>query len=190
MEARDMVEVWQNTAAGMRWYTALDRQGREMEKTVQGGRTFTLTPFDRQINQDMAANSDLDLFRNGTFVLVKAAGETEMDEIESSDSFTDAELSVLVNEMLAKNKTPEEALASISSPVTLGRLHTALVLADAPSSMRDAVKAKKNEQEPTVAVEREYVATVPKEPEVKTPRDIPEIVTEPIVKTEPVRPNG
>jgi hypothetical protein len=170
-----MIEVWKNTAAGMRWYKILDRQGREVGKTVQGGRTFTLAPFDRQINQDEAASPEQDLFRNGN-----------LDEIESSDSFTDAELSALVHEILAKDKTIEQVIYPIESPVTLGRLMEELVIEDASKSAIDAVRKKKETKEGTVAVEREYIApAAPSEPEVETPSDIPKVETPDMVVTQP-----
>ena len=162
MSGNESVEVWKNSAAGMRWIKVLDRQGREIGKTIQGGRTFTISTFDRQVNQDAAAESDLDLFRNGTFVLVKASTETNEDEIESSDSLTDAELATMVHEILAKSLTAEQAIFKITSPVTLGRLLEALVVEDASKSAIDTVKAKKQSIEPGAAVEREVVVPAPK----------------------------
>jgi hypothetical protein len=167
MSGNESVEVWKNTAAGMRWIKVLDRQGREIGKTVMGGRTFTISTFDRQVNQDAAAEADLDLFRNGTFVLVKESVETNRDEVESSDSLTDAELATTVHEILAKNMTAEQAIFRITSPVTLGRLLEALVLEDAPKSASDTVKAKKQGIEPGAAVERVAVAPKPKKEEPK-----------------------
>ncbi len=185
-EPRDLIEVWKNQAAGMRWYKVLDRQGREIGKTVQGYRTFTLTAFDRQINQDLAASPEQDLFRNGSFVLIKAAHDTNEDEIQSPDSFTDQELTTLVHEILAKDKTIEEAIFRIESGVTLNRLMEELVIEDAPQSAIAAVKTKKDAAEGTVAAEREFISEgPPEEAEVVTPTDIPEVETERMVVTEP-----
>lgn len=186
LEPRDKIEVWKNQAAGMRWYKILDRQGHEIGKTVHGYRTFTLTPFDRQINQDKAASPEQDLFRNGNFVLIKKAVDTHMDEIESPDSFTDAELTTLVHEVLAKDKTIDAAIHFVESSVTLGRLLDELVIEDAPKSYIDVVKAKKDSKEDTIAAEREFVSEGgPPEEEVKTPTDIPEVETAPMVVTQP-----
>lgn len=184
-DQRDKIEVWKNSAAGMRWYKILDRQGFEHGKTVQGGRTFTLTAFDRQINQDLAATPEQDLFRNGNFVLIKKANDTQMDEIESPDSFTDAELTTLVHEILAKDKTIEVAIHFVESPVTLGRLMEELVIEDAPQSAIDAVRAKKESKEATVPVQREFVAPSREEPAVETPKDIPDVETPKTVVTTP-----
>ena len=181
---QESAEVWKNTAAGMRWIKVLDRQNREVGKTIAGGRTFTISTFDRQSNQDMAAEPELDLFRNGTFVLVRQAEETQMDEVTSSDSMTDAELAGLVHEIMGKNVTIEQAIHKISSPVTLGRLMEALVIEDAPSSAVKAVKAKRNKVEPGVAVvEREVILpeedyTPPMADAEPAPRPEPEPETE------------
>ncbi len=185
-EPRDKIEIWKNSAAGMRWYKILDRQGRETGKTVQGGRTFSLTAFDRQINQDEAATPEQDLFRNGNFVMIKPAEDTNKDEIESPDSFTDAELTALVHGLLAQEQTIEAAIHFIESPVTLGRLMEELVIEDAPSSMVAVVKEKKETKEAGTATEREFIApAAPDEPEVDTPSDIPEVETPPMVVTTP-----
>jgi hypothetical protein len=93
--------------------------------------------------------------------------ETNRDEVESSDSLTDAELATTVHEILAKNMTAEQAIFRITSPVTLGRLLEALVLEDAPKSAIDTVKAKKQGIEPGAAVERVAVAPKPKKEEPK-----------------------
>ena len=170
MSGNESTEVWKNTAAGMRWMKVIDRQGRETGKTVMGGRTFTITTFDRQVNQDRAAEPGLDLFRNGTFVLVKESEETIQDEVASSDSLTDSELATAVHEILAKNMTAEEVIYKVESPVTLGRLLEALVAEDAPKSAIDVVKAKKHGIEPGAAVERVAVAPPP-EPKKKEPRE-------------------
>ena len=105
MSDKENVEVWQNTTAGLRWAEVTDRQGRQTSRIVKGGRTFLITPFERQLNQDAAASAELDHFRNGTFVLVKAATDTDMAEIESADSLTDAEVLGIVHNLMAKITT-------------------------------------------------------------------------------------
>lgn len=185
----EAVEVWKNTAAGMRWCQVVDARGRENAKLVQSGRAFTITPFNRQLNQDMAASPKQDLFRNGTFVLVKAAKDTDMDEIESPDSLTDSEVLGLVHDILAKTLTAEQVVRDITSPIALNRIHTQLVLEeDAPKHAIEVVKAKKAKMEggTQVATERVAVSEAPEPEVVETPRDgIPTVVTPDYVKTQP-----
>jgi len=185
----EKVEVWKNSAAGMRWCQTLDARGLEKAKLVQAGRVFTITPFDRQLNQDMAASPKQDLFRNGTFVLVKAAKNTEMTEIESPDSLTDSEVQGLVHDILAKTLTAEQVVRDITSPIALNRIYTQLVLEeDAPKHALEVVKAKKAKMEggTQVATERVVVADAPEPEVVETPRGgIPQVDTPDYVTTKP-----
>jgi hypothetical protein len=135
------LEVWRNVAAGMRWYLAFDIQGREVTKLAQPSRTFSLTTMERQINQERAATGELDLFRNGDFVLVKASGETNDEEIRSTDSFTDEEISRLAYEILA-DPANVERVNEINSPTTLQRILEELIVIDAPASVVNTVQAK------------------------------------------------
>jgi hypothetical protein len=182
-------EVWKNEAAGMRWVKVTDRQGKDGSRNVQPGKVFTITPFDRQINQDSFATPEQDLFRNGTFVLVKPADDTIIDEIESPDSLTESEVQGIVYEILAKKVTGEQAIRNINSPIALNRILTALVLEeDAPNSAVAAVKAKhvKMEGGTPVATERVVVAPAPEPEKVETPRGgIPTVDTPDFVQTEP-----
>lgn len=151
------VEVWKNTAAGPRHFIFFDRLGHETSQLVRGGSTFTITTFARQINQQRAATANLDAFRNGTLVLIKAGEDTEKDEIESSDSFTDNELLSLVHEIMAKNVAIEAAIVTIESPITLDRLREALVMEEAPMEVVDVVKNKVLAQEGGPEVRRAAV---------------------------------
>ena len=188
-EVDNVAEVWKNQASGMRWCQRTDRQGKEAAKLVQGGKTFTITPFDRQNNQDAAATPEQDLFRNGTFVLVKAAKDTNMDEIESPDSLTDLEVQGMVHDIMAKTKTVEQTIRNIKSPIALNRLYTQLVLEeDIPKSVIDTVRNKKVKMEggTAVATERVVVSPAPEPDVVDTPRGgIPEVDTPEVVYTTP-----
>lgn len=163
MQMASKVELWKNTASGMRWYVAFDLQGRQATKTVQGGRTFTLSTFERQINQEQAADPEQDLFRNGTFVLAKPSDETDEAEIFSPNALTDAEVESIVQDVVHGDLKIGEVIEDIDSGVTLHRLWEALVLEDAPSSVIKTVKKKKDSFEGTVAQEREVVTTSPEE---------------------------
>lgn len=158
MDSPKNVEVWKNTANGTRWYTAFDVQGREISKLVNGGRTFTLTTFERQINQEKAALPELDLFRNGTFSIVKKSEDTRDEEISSKDSRTDQELMEMAMDMIADPKTAGEKLAELSSPQTIHRLLEQLVVEDAPATLIEKTKAAFHEADGgTVAVRRRIV---------------------------------
>jgi hypothetical protein len=184
----DKLEVWKNNAAGFRWYKNHDRTGKESSGIVQGGRTFTITPFDRQVNQDMAANPDLDMFRNGTFTLVKAAEDTNEDEIQSPDALTEGEVLALSMDISASPESADHFLKGVNSPMALNRVLEQLVVDDAPKDAIQYVKDKIAKNDPSVRVqaERKVVTEAPAEEEIVTPRGgIPEADTPKMVMTEP-----
>lgn len=156
-QLQSKVEVWRNTSRGMRWYIAFDLQGRETTKTVPGNRTFTITTFERQINQERAADPEQDLFRNGTFVLQKPSTETNEKEIESPDSLTDHEVDEMVREIVHGDLRVSDAIADITSLVTLTRIYEVLMAEDATKRTIDTVKRRIKELNPAAATERETV---------------------------------
>ncbi len=161
LQMQAKVEVWKNTAAGMRWYVAFDLQGRETTKTVPGGRTFTLSTFERQINQERAVSPEVDLFRNGTFVLAKPSEDTVLEEVQTPNSMTDSEIDELVREIVFGDLKVADAIEKINSSVTLSRLYEALVLEEkSPKNVISTVKKKMDSLE-SVAVEREVITTTP-----------------------------
>lgn len=160
-------EVWKNVTPGLRYYIALDAIGNQTSKTVEAGRTFTISPLERQINQQAAYDPKVDLFRNGGFVLIQGTEDTNEDEIESPNSVSDAEIEEAVHEALAKNSVPVELmLAKTSSVTTAQRILEELVLQDAPASLVQLAKQVVDEHtdrpigpdgEPMQIVERETV---------------------------------
>lgn len=167
-QAQADTEIWLNTAPGMRWFKALDLYGRETTKTVSGGRTFTLTIFERQLNQANVASAEQDLFRNGTFSLRKPAEATNEEEVRSPNSLTEAEVSGLVVELMHGEVDVATALAGVSSDVTFNRIIEAMVLEDAPPGLIGQVKALKTGDAKEASVPlppTEPVVTKPEEPE-------------------------
>lgn len=168
--AEQAVEVWRNTAAGTRWFRAFDVRGAETTKLVQGNRTFTLTTMERQLNQDRVASPEQDLFRNGTFVLSKASEQTILDEVESPNSKTDAEIDEIVRELIhGEGFTLAQALEGIDSLNTVQRIMEGLILEDASVSMVDDIKARMRELDPAMPVERTVVVTGPDGPTKRKP---------------------
>lgn len=158
------VEIWRNTTAGMRYFKSLDHMGRETYTLVQGGRTFSLLPIERQLNQEAAATKALDPFLNGTFQLIRKASDTNMAEIESPNAITDREIERVVLEAIGGDEIPlESLLAKIDSFHVAQRVYEELVVQNARASSIEMAKARVNEltERPSVpVVEREAVTTV------------------------------
>lgn len=147
-QAPQTIEVWKNVTKGMRWFTRFNVQGAETDGRVQGGRTFTLTPFERQVNQEKAATNELDLFRNGTFILVRGAKDTVDEEISSPSSLTQSELSDLAVQVLAEPDDLDGILAQIGKSIpTLDRFKEFLIAHEAPATAIEKVEAALYESE-------------------------------------------
>ena len=155
------VEVWRNNANGSRWYHVFDPTGREVTKIAHPRKSFTLTTFERQINQSKAADPSMDLFRNGTFTLQKAADETDVEEFSSPDALTDIEINELVCHIINNPKSVAKILAPLKSSVTCNRIYESLVVEDAPKSVVEAAKAKVDSFESVIARESTIVSTAP-----------------------------
>jgi hypothetical protein len=165
-------ETWRNTSLGIKWYKCFDVQGRETTKVVKGGGVFTLTTRERQMNQE-AAIPELDLFRNGTFVLKRAADDTDPDEIASPNSLTDAQIEEIYNQVTHGEENLVQYLASIESSVTLQRMLEIFVAeGDSKESDVKAIKARMEEVNPSSVKSDRVIITRP-EPEDKPTRVSP-----------------
>jgi hypothetical protein len=159
MDAPTNVEVWKNSSNGMRWYTKFDTMGRETSKTIGANRTFTLTVLERQVNQEKAAMADMDLFRDGTFVLVKEADETNHDEIESVNALTDKDLEEITYKVVDDPGYIDKVLKNIDSAIVINRLLEFLVAEDASVSAIDKTKAAFGEADDSIKATRRTVVT-------------------------------
>ena len=162
-------ELWKNVSPGLRYYLKFDPMGNQTHGVVQAGKTFTIADVERQLNQEIAHDAEADLFRNGTFVLVKPTKHTNEDEVESVNSLSDQEIESAVAEMLGDDSVPLELMMeTVTSAVTAERLLEELVMQDAPQSWVDGAKAliKKHtdyplgqDGKPMEVIEREVIET-------------------------------
>lgn len=137
------VEIWKNVSGGLRYYTGLDPMGRETTKLVQAGRTFSVSPLERQLNQQAVADPKFDLFTNGNFILIEEAAETIPEEVESPNSLSDSEIEQLVAQAKAGDSVPlEAAIERATSVMTAQRILEEMVLNDCVPSLTDLAKAK------------------------------------------------
>jgi hypothetical protein len=65
------LETWENVTRGKVSILKYDQLGKEYTQLVAGGRKFSLTREERVLNQDRAANEELDIFQNGTLNVVR-----------------------------------------------------------------------------------------------------------------------
>ena len=147
VEAQQKSEIWRNSSLGMCSVRVLDTFGREDDKVVRGGQTFQLSTHERKMNQWLAATPEQDMFRNGYFSLIAPSGETDMEEIQSPDSWTDKEIEDFVLQRVGEDKAgavdPADALNKVLdvmvSTLTLRRFQEEVVVQKLPAKYRKLV---------------------------------------------------
>lgn len=75
----DSIETWQNVTRGRVVLNRLGALGQKRPDMIGAGKTFHITPQERRINQEAAANPDLDVFLNGTLQPVNLPSDNGED---------------------------------------------------------------------------------------------------------------
>lgn len=144
-------ELWKNEAAGMRWVTVFDPVGNPKSQIVHPGKTFLVSPLERQVNQDAVHAKGADLFTNGTFTLVRATEETVADEIESVNSLSDDEIEAAIAKVKQGDTSALDLMIEVTySHITASRIYEALVVADVAQSWVSMAKTKMDSLEETL----------------------------------------
>jgi hypothetical protein len=115
------VEVWRNCSAGMTYITRIGEYGKHMTDLIHGGRTFSLTPTERRLNQHSYATVELDLFTNGTFQPVSLVdGEPDTSKLlDNPNTLSDADIQKL---LAIRGEAFEQRINAITSENTLTRI--------------------------------------------------------------------
>lgn len=88
----EIQEVWKNATVGQVVIQRSSPNGLVRHELITGERTFSISPDDRRMNQNLAANSDLDLFANGTLQPVNLPEDTEPGLLENPNHIPDSQL--------------------------------------------------------------------------------------------------
>lgn len=115
------LEMWENPGNSRVVVAKLDARGQRRSEMVNGGRKFHITPLERRMNQEMAYNETLDVFKNGTLRPVRLIEGTEdANEIASNPNhLSDSDMVELLK---GHHKTFEKRLSEIKNPGTVERL--------------------------------------------------------------------
>lgn len=114
----DGLELWKNPGQAQVVILRAAANGPRHE-LISGGRTFTISPDDRRMNQNMAANEDLDIFSNGILQPVQLLEETEERLLGNPNHMGEDDIRSFFK---LHHKTYEKRIADISNPVLLQRL--------------------------------------------------------------------
>jgi hypothetical protein len=115
------VEIWRNTTAGMTFVTRIGEYGKNETELVYSGRTFSLTPAERRLNQHRSASRDLDLFTNGTFQPVSLVdGEPDNERLtQNPNTFSDEDIQDL---LVLRGEAFQERINAVTSQAVLSRI--------------------------------------------------------------------
>ena len=115
------LEIWRHSGAGRVFLTKFNAAGTETSVAVGGGKTVTLTPQERRLNQDRCASDKLDFFKNGTLVPVRLV-ESEYDFEELANNrqvMSDEEIAALLT---GHPSTFKKRVEELTNPVTIQRI--------------------------------------------------------------------
>jgi hypothetical protein len=115
-------ETWSNIGKGDVFILTYDHKGALRSVPIRAGQSLTISVEERQLNQDRAASSDMDIFSNGRLApmrLVDSADDYE--EIASNPNhLTEADMLEILK---SKGKAFSQRLDEISNVIALERMH-------------------------------------------------------------------
>lgn len=144
-------ETWKNATDGYIVLAKIDRRGDVGHEIVPSGKTVAISVDERLMNQDSAANEDLNIFRNGMMVPVRLLEGTEdKAEIESNPNLKSEED---LRKMFGLQwKKFEIEVGEINNVTTLNRLKSIAQEGDATVRQVNVIEARIAEVDPSVAV--------------------------------------
>lgn len=119
--AEDNLETWRNASKGKAWVWVHNQIGERKDRMVPSGGKVQISPVDRQLNQEMAADESLDLFKNGVLVPVRLVESAEdFAEIEDNPNhITEDQVLALFD---APWRTFDKQIGEITNRATIERM--------------------------------------------------------------------
>lgn len=141
------VETWKNATKGVVWVVKFDRFGNEQQEVIPAGRAFSLAKDERLINQDRAADENLDVFSNGMLVPVRLleGDEDALDIANNPNLMGETDMGELFKQHW---KTFEAKVAKINNESTLLRLRDMADTLDASVKQAAIIEARIKEVAP------------------------------------------
>lgn len=154
LTAVDNYETWQNLTQSRHVLKRFSARGDLMDEMIAGNKNFHITTRERHINEERAADADLDPFTNGTFAPVHLIDSTDdAEEIAANPALiTETEMVSLVK---ANVKTLEKRLGEVRNPVVLERLLQVANETDATVGRVKIIKDRLQEVAPSLFTEIE-----------------------------------
>lgn len=144
----DQLETWRNVTAGrfvLTRHSALTNQ-RQYEM-IGPGKTFHVTPTERRLNQELAADDELDSFLNGTLQPVRLLDGTEEGLLNNPNHIADDDVAGMFK---LHHKTFGARLQQITNTAILNRMLEVAREDDVNATVRqvEAIQARIREVDP------------------------------------------
>lgn len=118
----DNQETWANIGKGDVFVLTFDHAGRLKSVPIRAGQKLTLTVKERQLNQERAFSSDVDMFSNGRLSPVRLVDSADdYEEIASNPNHLSE--SDMVDVLKLKGKAFSERLDDITNVIALERMY-------------------------------------------------------------------
>lgn len=145
-------EIWQNSTAGTRFVLRFGHDGALNHEAVRAGQKVVLSPEERQVNMERAANDKLNVFKNGAFLPVKLVdGSEDAAEIASNPNLRSE--SELVDLFGLQWKRFEAEIGQIENGHALRRLAELAEEHDATVRQMKVIQDRINEIDPQAFAE-------------------------------------
>lgn len=117
----DQLETWQNVTRGRVVLRRVGALGQVRHEMIGAGKTFHITPQERRMNQEVAANDDLDFFRNGVLQPINLADTEDAEILKNNPNLLGDEAQIR-RLFQASPDVFAERLAQIKNSTALERL--------------------------------------------------------------------
>lgn len=151
------LETWKNATKGRVVIQRLSALGERRHEMIGGGKMFHLTPRERRVNQELAANRDLDVFLNGTLQPVRLV-EEDADSQSLKGNPNHLAEDDIKSLFRAHHKTFEARLSEITNSSALEHLLAVAKEEDTRATVKqlERIRARLTEVDPSNV---EYVTT-------------------------------
>lgn len=149
VEAEPELETWKNGTLGLIVVKKFGVQGHIIEEQIVGGRSVHLTPKERHLNQEKAADDSLDVFKNGMLLPVRLI-DSEEDTVElqaNSNAMSETAMKALFRSQMP---TFRKKVSEISNRSALQRLIEVCSDVDGSVKQLETIQDRLQEVSPSV----------------------------------------
>lgn len=168
-------ESWRNTSGGYIFVNTVDRRGDIVPVSVIAGNVLQISPADRAMNEESAADPSLNVFGNGQMVPVRLIDGTSAEDKAAIEGNPNLKSEDDLRKMFGLQwKKFETEVGEIGNVVTLNRLKTIAQEGDATVRQVNVIEARIAEIDPAASVPdvtmQSYGTGVPSLKEQRTPK--------------------